>query len=336
MKVFNYQEPGKGKICEKSVRDISPDEVLLKVALCGVCGTDMRIWRGLEPAARQITLGHEYAGEVVKPGKNVTGYAEGDRVVVDPNIYCHSCEFCLNGEVNLCENLKALGVDIDGGFAQYCIVPTTQMQKIPASLSFEEAAFVEPLACALNGIDRAEIKPGQSVMVIGAGPIGLLMVQLAKLGGASKVMLSEKTDWRREMGLKLGADIVYDPTNIPLSEQISIKDRPKIVIECVGHPFTQAESIRLVQRGGTVILFGDGHENESFSIGSFDFYSKNLTVRGAALNPFTQNRALNMLIGKRINVASLITQVIPLEALPGLLEQGYGPKDIKVLVNPNL
>ncbi|MHC1783981.1 MAG: zinc-binding dehydrogenase [Anaerolineaceae bacterium] len=108
------------------------------------------------------------------------------------------------------------------------------------------------------------------------------------------------------------------------------------MIECVGHPHTQAEAIQLVKRGGTVILFGDGNENETFQVGSFDFYYKNLTVRGAALNPFTQNRALNMITGKQIDVPSLITRVIPLEELPRLLEKGYGLEDIKVLVNPNL
>lgn len=336
MKAFIFSEPGKGYITEKSVRDPGPNEVLIKVARCGVCGTDLRIWRGLEPSARGITLGHEYAGEVIRCGEQVKNYKIGDRVVVDPNIYCHSCEYCMNGEVNLCENLKALGVDIDGGFAEYCVVPVTQLQKIPDSMTYEEAALVEPVACALNGIDRAEIKPGQSVMIIGAGPIGLLMVQLARLRGAGKVMLSEKEERRRLMGQRLGADEVYDPTVTPLADQIPLKDRPKVVIECVGHPVTQAESIRLVKRGGTVILFGDGHENETFPVGSFEFYYKNLTVRGAALNPLTQNRAMVLLANKRFDVSAMISRVISLDALPDLLEKGYGPDDIKVLVDPNL
>ena len=336
MKAFTFFEPGKGQVSEKPVRDPGPADVLVKVARCGVCGTDMRIWRGLEPAARKISLGHEYAGEIIQLGAKVTGYQVGDRVVIDPNIYCHACDFCLNGEVNLCENLKALGVDIDGGFAEFSVVPITQLQKIPDSLSYEEAAFVEPIACALNGIERAEIKPGQSVMIIGAGPIGLLMLQLVKLSGAGKIYVSEKVTWRREKGLEMGADIALNPDDGPIADQISLKDRPKVVIECVGHPFTQAESIQIVQRGGTVILFGDGHEGQKFEIGSFDFYYKNLTVRGAALNPFTQSRALNLLIGKRINTAALLSRVISLDELPGLLDKGYGAEDIKVQVNPSL
>ena len=336
MKAFTFIEPGEGYVSEKSEGNPGPNEVLVKVAMCGVCGTDMRIWRGTEPSARRVTLGHEFAGEIVRVGEKVHSFSLGDRVVVDPNIYCHACEFCLNGEVNLCENLRALGVDIDGGFAQFCVVPVTQLQKIPDSLSFQEAAFVEPIACALNGIERADIKPGQSVMIIGAGPIGLLMLQLVKLRGAGKIYLSEKVPWRRQKGLEMGADIALNPDDAPLAEQISLRDRPKVVIECVGAPFTQAESIQIVQRGGTVILFGDGHEGKKFEVGSYDFYYKNLVVKGAALNPFTQSRALSLLVGKRVNTSALLSRVISLDELPGLLEKGYGAEDIKILVNPNL
>jgi 2-desacetyl-2-hydroxyethyl bacteriochlorophyllide A dehydrogenase len=336
MKTFTFIEPGKGLVSEKPVRDPGPSDVLVKVEMCGICGTDMRIWRGTEPSARQVTLGHEFSGQIVKIGDQVTHYHIGDRVVVDPNIYCHSCEYCLNGEVNLCENLKALGVDIDGGFAQYCVVPTTQLQLIPDSLSYQDAAFVEPIACALNGIERADIKPGQSVMIIGAGPIGLIMLQLVKLRGAGKVYLSEKVPWRRQKGLEMGADVALNPDDAPIAEQIPLKDRPKVVIECVGAPFTQAESIQIVKRGGTVVLFGDGHEGQKFEVGSYDFYYKNLVVKGAALNPFTQNRALNLLVGKRIDTAALLSRVISLDELPGLLEKGYGAEDIKVMVSPDL
>ena len=336
MKAFTFYEPGKGIVSEKSMQDPGQGEALVRVAACGICGTDMRIWRGTEPSARNVTLGHEFAGEIVKVGEKVTQFGVGERVVIDPNIYCHTCDFCLNGEVNLCENLQALGVDINGGFAQYCVVPITQLQKIPDTLPFQEAAFVEPLACALNGIDRAEIKAGQTVMIIGAGPIGLLLLQLAKLRGAGKVLLSETVDWRRQKGLEIGADEVYDPRDAPLSDQIPLKERPKVVIECVGAPSTQAESIQIVQRGGTVILFGDGNQSETFQVGSYDFYYKNLTVKGAALNPFTQSRALNLLIHRKIDVTSLLSRVIPLNDLPGLLETGYDTKDIKVLVDPNL
>lgn len=336
MKAFTFIEPGKGKVDEKSEGIPGPGEVLVKVAMCGVCGTDMRIWRALEPGARNISLGHEFAGEVVSLGEGVKNYLVGDRVVIDPNIYCHTCEYCLNGQVNLCENLRALGVDINGGFAQYCVVPVTQLQKIPDSLSFKDAAFVEPIACALNGIDRAEVKPGQSVLIIGAGPIGLLMLQLVKISGAGRIMVSERVASRRNKALELGADETYNPEDAPLAEQIPLKERPHVVFECVGAPATQAESIKIVKRGGTVILFGDGHENERFEVGSFDFYYKNLIVKGAALNPYTQTRALNLLIGKRIDVNALLSRVIGLDELPALLNKGYGPDDIKILVDPHL
>jgi threonine dehydrogenase-like Zn-dependent dehydrogenase len=127
-----------------------------------------------------------------------------------------------------------------------------------------------------------------------------------------------------------------NPEDAPLSEQIALKDRPKVVIECIGAPITQAQSIQIAQRGGTVILFGDGHAGQKFEVDSYEFYSKNLVVKGAALNPFTQNRALNLLMSKRINVSALLSKVITLDELPDLLKKGYGPDDIKIVVNPNI
>jgi len=138
MKAFVFIEPGKGNVSEKLKGIPGPNEVLVKVAACGICGTDMRIWRALEPSARGISLGHEFSGEVVQLGDGVKTYMVGDRVVIDPNIYCHTCEFCLNGQVNLCENLRAIGVDINGGFAEYCVVPVPQLQRFPTHCLFKK------------------------------------------------------------------------------------------------------------------------------------------------------------------------------------------------------
>lgn len=335
MKAFIFERPGEGDVVEILPGIVAANEVLIQVELCGVCGTDFHIWEGSEPSTHHVILGHEFAGTIKEIGANVKTVVPGDRVTVDPNIYCHSCEYCQAGQVNLCSNLKALGVDIHGGFAQFCVAPVTQLHLLPASMTWEEAALVEPLACALHGIERAEIKPGQSVMIVGAGPMGLLMTQLARLCGASKVMISEPVEWRRKVSLKLGVDQAYNPSIAPLQEQIPESQRPQIIIECAGHPKTQAESIQLVKRGGAVILFGDGRIDETFSVGSYDFYYKNLTVRGAALNPYTHTRAVKLLAEHRINIADLVTRRIPLDDLPTLLKQGKQPQDIKVLVSPN-
>lgn len=336
MKAFIFEQPGKGEVREVPAVTPGPGEVVVRIEVCGVCGTDMHIWQGSEPSARNIALGHEFTGVITEVGTNVRSYSPGDRVTVDPNIYCHACEYCLAGEVNLCANLKALGVDINGGFAQQCLTPVTQLHRLPDSMTWEEAALAEPLACALHGIERAELKPGQPTLIIGAGPMGLLMLQLARLRGAGRLMISEPVEWRRNLALELGADQAFDPANGPLIDQIPESARPKVVIECAGNPKTQGASIQVVKKGGTVVLFGDGHVEQSFTVGSYDFYFKNLTVRGAALNPYTHTRAVSLLAEHRLNVAALVTRRIALEALPGLLSQGYAAKDVKVLVAPNV
>ena len=335
MKAFIFEQPGSGSIREVEWKSPGFKEVLIKVKRCGICGTDLRIWAGTEPSARNVVLGHEYSGEVVELGSGISRVKVGDRVTVDPNIACQTCEFCLTGKVNLCSNLKALGVDIDGGFAQYCVVPETQLYPIPDYMTWDEAALVEPVACAIHGINSAEIIPGDTVLIMGGGPIGLIMLQLAKLRGASRILLSEITPSRRDFARQLGADSVIDPSNSPLADVIPPENAPDVVIECIGNPSTQAEAIRIVKRGGRVVLFGDGQLDATFPVSSYIFYYKNLTVRGAALNPYTHLPALKLLAEKKIASSPLISRIIPLEQLKDVLENGYLASDIKILVAPN-
>ena len=175
-------------------RPLAADEVRIRVMACGVCGTDVHIYHG-EAGSAEVTppvvLGHEYAGIVEEVGADVKGLAPGDHVAVDPNIYCGACTPCRDGKKQFCEHLQALGVTRDGGFAQYSAAPAAQCFKLAPELPFEAGAMAEPLACCLHGIDAAGIRPGSTVCVIGGGAIGLLMVQLARLSGAAKGILSE-------------------------------------------------------------------------------------------------------------------------------------------------
>jgi len=334
MRAFVFEEPGAGNVKQVDIKTLHKEDVLLKVERCGVCGTDIHIWAGTEPAARNVILGHEYAGVIVEIGSKVEGYSVGERVAIDPNITCGVCEFCRDGKVNLCSNLRALGVDIDGGFAEYSIVPFSQIYKIPAQISWNEAAMVEPLACALHGVDRAEIMAGMDVAIIGGGPIGLMMIQLVRLKGANKILLSEKSQWRRSIAESLGADIIIDPAKASLREQIKRYGNPDVVIECVGMPQCQEEAVTIAKRGGTVLLFGCGPIGKSFSVGSFDVYFNELTIKGSALNPFTHARAIKLISQKRIDVKSLVSDEIGLEEISHLLRSGYQEKDLKIVVNP--
>lgn len=178
----------------KTLPDLQLHQVLVKNKACGICGTDVHIYEGGKGASEvnpPVVLGHEYAGIVEAVGDAVTEVSVGDHVAIDPNLYCGRCRPCRMGKKQNCQNLQALGVNLDGGMAEYSVCPDTHCFKLNPDVSWDHAAMAEPLACALHGMDRADIRPGENVLVIGGGTIGLLMVQLAKLRGASVVCLSE-------------------------------------------------------------------------------------------------------------------------------------------------
>ena len=329
MKGFVFLAPGKGEVRELEEKKPGRGEVLVKVQYCGVCGTDMNIWRGTDRSASGIVLGHEYCGTIVEIGEGIEGFQAGDRVAIDPNIPCHKCQYCRNGRINLCTHLIALGVDIDGGFEEYCVVPENQLFLLPPTMAWEEAALVEPVACALNGIKRAGIEIGDDVMVLGGGPMGLLMVQLVKLSGAGHVILCEKMPGRRKLGKELGADIVVESLEAYAEMNEST---PDVVIECIGNSATQEAALKIVKPGGQVVLFGDGDLTKTFSVTSQLFYQKELTARGAALNPFTHDQAFRIIASGRLNLLPLVSRKITVDELPGVLSTGYQKDDIKILV----
>ena len=226
---------------------------------------------------------------------------------------------------------KRIQKDIGGGFAEYNIAPENQLFLLPAAMSFEEAALVEPVACALNGVGRADIALGDDVLILGGGPMGLLMVQLSHLRGAGRVLLCELSPRRREMGRLTGADEVYTTMEEVLARA---GGAPDVVIECIGKPETQRQALEAVKPGGSVVLFGDGDLTREFTVPSQLFYAKELTARGAALNPFTHAQAFRVIASGRMNLTPLISRKIPLAALRPLLENGYEPGDVKVLVAP--
>ncbi|MET0748341.1 MAG: alcohol dehydrogenase catalytic domain-containing protein, partial [Rhizobium sp.] len=166
-----------------------PGELLVRIEACGICGTDRHILHGEFPSAPPLTLGHEFSGIVETIGSDAEGFQPGMRVTCDPNMSCGLCSQCRRGRVNLCERLQAIGIHRDGGFADYAILPASQAFALPLSLDPLHGAFCEPLACCLHGVDMAEIKTGASVVVLGGGVIGLLVVQLARLAGATRVVL---------------------------------------------------------------------------------------------------------------------------------------------------
>lgn len=291
------------RLTEKALRPIVSDEVLLKIAVCGVCGTDIKIVAGQSHATPPVVLGHEYCGYVVEAGADFTDLALGDFVAVDPNIYCGQCQYCRRGQINLCENLKALGVDIDGGFAEYCIVPAKQCFRLPEKTDPLQAALLEPLSCAIYGFQKAAIKPGENVIIVGGGMIGILMLKLARLSPARQIIVVEPDAERRELCRQMGADLVFAPTDQNIKAMLDVtQGGSEVVIECAGVLPAVEQALRLVKNGGRLVIFGVSPAGQQLPIAPYEIYKRDIGIIGSFLNPFTFKSAVDLLTTGRIRL----------------------------------
>lgn len=336
MRAVVYRGPGQLVVERRPGLRPAPDQVLLEIAACGVCGTDVHILDGDYPATPDIALGHEYAGVVVEAGEKVRALRPGDRVAVDPNIACRACAACRRGDGHLCAHLEALGVTRDGGFAERCVVPAAQAYRLPDDVTFEAAVMAEPLSCCLHGLDLAGIRSGESVIVLGAGPIGLLMTQLVRAAGAARVLVADPVSSKRELAAQMGADIVLDPTEHAPAAAVGevLPEGADVVLECVGKPATATLALELARRGGTVVWFGVSPPGASATVEPYVVYRKELTIRGAFVNPHTFGRALDLLAQRRIQIAPLISHRFELADVPEAIATVKRHHAIKALVLP--
>ncbi|HMN48025.1 MAG TPA: zinc-dependent alcohol dehydrogenase family protein [Ignavibacteriaceae bacterium] len=318
------------------LRALEKNELLIKVTNCGICGTDRHIYDGTAHSSVPVILGHEYSGIVMEKGGSDTEFRIGDKVAIDPNIYCGHCKYCRKGMVNFCENLKALGVTINGGFAEYSIVPTSQAYLLPRDIDLSIAAFAEPLSCCLRGIQQADIKTGNNVVIIGGGSIGLMMVQLAKNAGASKLILIEPELNKQSLGIELGADYSLNPFDEKIFEAINnlTESHVDVVIECVGNIKSVDTAIKVSGKGGKVVVFGLTPKDQNITLNLQSLFQKELKIFNSYLNPFTFQSAIDLLINKKINVQKLITKKIHLKDIVSFFSDSIISSNIKVqLIN---
>lgn len=333
---------GKGSFEVRQAPELhpGPGEVVIKNMVCGVCGTDVHIFHG-EPGSADVNppvvLGHEYSGEVVEVGEGVTALKPGDHVTVDPNIYCGECVYCRNGKKQLCETMQAVGVTRDGGFGEYSLVPAAQAFKLGDSVPYEAGAMAEPVACCLHGIDLAGIKAGDRVCIVGGGAIGLIMLQLAKLSGASSLVLSEPNEKRRQVALSLGADAAIDPTapDAKSAYEAALGDGADVVIECVGNNAAVKSAFQLAKKGATIVLFSVPKVEATFDLPLFDVYKKELTIKGSFVNPDTHERAVRLINSGKLDFTSIITHRFALDQLPEAIAMQMSSESIKVVVCPH-
>ena len=330
----------KFEVREMTFGPLGPHDILVNNKACGICGTDVHIYHGEKGSAEvtpPVVLGHEFAGVVAKVGEEVTSFKPGDHVAMDPNMYYGQCVPCRVGKKQECEHLFALGVNVNGGFAEYAVCPETQCFKVREDISFDEAAMAEPLACVIHGIDQAQIRPGQVVLVIGGGTIGLMMVQMARICGASTVILSEPVKMRRKIGMEVGADATIDPIHEDVPQkiwEICGRKGADVVIECVGKPFAVEQAFKAAGFAATILLFSVPGVDATVPLPLFDVYKKELKIVGSMINPDTHQRAVDLINSGRLQLKKLITHTYDLEHMDEAIHMQMSAESIKVVVHP--
>lgn len=316
-----------------------PGELLVEIRVCGVCTTDLHMYSGNLTVDYPMVPGHESAGEVVATGGKVDDFQPGDRIGINPSVPCNECRACKSGRENLCQDLTSIGGVathiIDGAFAEYVAVPVGNAEHI-GDLDYRTASFAEPLGCVINGIDQIDLTSGETAVVIGGGFIGQLLVQTLQASGAGTIVLSEPIAERREIGLKVGADHVVDPTDEDLSTAVSdLVDSVDIAIEAVGFPETIEQAHALTGPGGRTLVFGVPPEDATIELSPFDLFFEEREVIGSySLTPNTFARAVTLLQNGRIDVEILITDEFGLDGLETAFEQMESREGLKKVVYP--
>lgn len=313
-----------------------PHDILVRVSAGGICGTDPHILHGVYPADFPIIPGHEYAGVVEAVGAEVEGFRAGDHIAIDPNIVCNACYFCRRGRSHLCKKLTALGVNIPGGFAEYSRVPAQQAYLLPDDYPLAHAALAEPVACCLRGMDLAGVTSGDSVVIFGAGPMGAIMLQLARLQGAAKVIMVDPQKRRRERVSKLGATWALDPARENPVEAIRAEfpDGVEIVFDCSGSIHAIRQAVQLVMRGGTLMLYGVCAKEHNLDLNPFWVNDNEITIRGSYNNPYTHSRAIDLLVNRRIDAEAVVTHRFPLRDSKEAFACTGSDECLKVVIEP--
>lgn len=343
MNSIQYWGPQDIRFEEVSIKPLAEGEVLVKVESALTCGTDVKTYRRGHPVLIKSIpsgFGHEFSGKIAKIGKNVEGFEVGDRVVAANSAPCGNCFFCKREEFNLCENLDLL----NGAYAEYITIPAVivkkNLLKLPEGLSFDKAAFCEPLANVVHGVERTEIKPGQTVGIIGIGPIGLMFAKLAKLKGA-KVIAAGRNPVKLKLAEEFAeADEVVDLNKYPNPEKIflSFTEENKgldVAVECVGLPSIWERMYSLVRPGGTVHFFGGCKSGSTVTLDTTRMHYGDIKIMSVFHHtPKYFRQALELIASGQVPVEKLITEIIGLEDLQSAMEKHMDGDAIKFLVKP--
>ena len=312
------------------VPDVKENEILIRVMASGLCGTDVHIFRGEYLGSYPIIPGHEFSGIVERVGLKVVRFKQGDHVTVEPNISCGNCNSCLNNRQNFCENWKGVGVTMPGGMAEYVVVPENAAFGI-GDLSFDSAVFVEPLSCVLHGVERTGFRLGDCVLIIGAGPIGILLSEVIQLQGSVEITQIDKNESRLVLAMNSGA----------YRTEVSLKaigrERYDVVVDATGVPSLMNQSLTYVRFGGKILLFGVPPQNSILSFPAFSFFKKGVSFFSSYTSVRNTIQTIRLMKSGKIDVKPLISHILNLEQLLHGIELIEAGKEgvLKVLIHPN-
>jgi L-iditol 2-dehydrogenase len=340
MRVARYHGWDDVRLESMEVPEIGPGEMLVQVRACGLCGSDLMRWYADSKAP--AVLGHEPVGFVSQVGSGVVGFAPGDKVFVHHHVPCFVCHYCRRGNYSCCETFKKNGL-YPGGFAEYVRVAARNVEydvlPVPESLSFEEATLIEPIACAIRGMERAGVKPGDTVLIIGAGVSGLLFTQLSRLWGAGLVIVSDLVEYRLERSLEYGAHASLNPAADDLQEEVSrLAGRPgaDVVIVTVGNPSVMEQGLRLAAKGGTVLIYAPLPPGDTLPVDVCDLlFSEKTLVTTYSCAPDDTRTALDFIRKGCVQTSGLVTHRFGLERVGEAMRLASQAGDsLKVVIVP--
>lgn len=333
MRAVIYDQPGSLQVTDAPDPTPRPGEVIVKVGAVGICGSDLNIAAGLfPPTPFPIIPGHEFAGEIVATTPGVDFLTDGDRVAIDPSLFCGHCRWCRIGRGNLCDSWGAIGDTVNGAAAEYVAVPAVNCHHIPDDMSYAAAAAIEPLSCAVHAIDIAPPRVGESVLVVGGGTMGLLTGQLYARGGASHLALVERKRDRLTIGSQVGFHSTHDTVASALATN---PDGYDLVIDATGVPAAIQDAFGAVAKGGRFLQVGVAPPDAELRISPFQIYNQEITVIGsmAVLNSYAP--ALELMADTAVNIAPLLTHNLPLESYPDAFEALRRGDGLKIQLDPS-
>lgn len=334
MQAVIFPEPETIVIDQVDDPSCGPDEVVVQVAACGICGTDLHIYRNEYMSDFPLIPGHEFAGVIVEVGREVHDFRRGERVAVDPNLYCGHCHFCRNLQANQCLNLQAVGVTRAGAFAEYVAVPARACYRLPDSLSDSQAAFIEPVSCVVHALNRLRVWPGDEVLIFGTGPMGLLLTQALRQSGAARVVAVDKQPDRLALAAQFGATTILAG---PEQDEALQKLAPygfAIVVDATGVPAVIERAFNYLRPRGQFLQFGVAPMEATINLRPYQVFRHDWTIIGSFALCYTFQPAIAWLTGGVVEVDRLVSHTLPLADFSRAFQQFAAGKTLKVHLKP--